>query len=76
MHPHHPMKPFTIPADWSPEQAFAVVDLLDELREHIWGKYQVQLFETYTERQSPEPTAKHATPSGEHASPLSDDNPF
>lgn len=27
--------PFGIPADWTPEQAFAVVELLDQLRELI-----------------------------------------
>ena len=33
MHPQHPMKPFAIPTDWTAEQAMAVIDLLDELRE-------------------------------------------
>ena len=37
--------PFIIQDDWSPEQALAVVELLDDLREAIWGRYQVQLFE-------------------------------
>ena len=37
--------PFIIPDDWSPEQALAVVELLDDLREVIWGRYQLQLHE-------------------------------
>lgn len=49
MHPHHPMKPFAIPADWSPQQAMAVIDLLDELRCHIWQRYELTLLETYRE---------------------------
>ena len=34
---------FTIPAYWTTEQAFAVVELLDELRDRIWAHYNVQL---------------------------------
>lgn len=38
-------RPFTveIPAAWTPQQALAVFDLLDELREKIWRRYNVQL---------------------------------
>lgn len=37
--------PFIIQDDWSPEQALAVVELLDDLREAIWNRYQLQLHE-------------------------------
>lgn len=37
--------PFAIPAYWTPEQALAVVELLDDLRELIWGHYNMQLIE-------------------------------
>jgi hypothetical protein len=41
------LRPITvsIPAVWEPEQALAVLDLLDELRGKIWTRYgsQVQL---------------------------------
>ena len=47
MHPHHPMKPFAIPADWTPDQAMAVVDFLDELRCHLWQRYEIVLLERY-----------------------------
>jgi hypothetical protein len=36
---------FTIPATWTPEQALAVYQLLDELREKIWAHYDLQLME-------------------------------
>ena len=40
--------PFDIPAYWTPEQALAVVELLDELRERIWGHYNLELHELIT----------------------------
>jgi hypothetical protein len=42
-----------IPAYWTPEQAFAVVELLDELRELIWAHYSVQLLDQYREHDHP-----------------------
>jgi hypothetical protein len=29
--------PLAIPADWTPEQALVVIELLDDLRERIWA---------------------------------------
>jgi hypothetical protein len=40
-----------IPAAWTPEQALAVFDLLDELRERIWTRYSGQLQELLEEQQ-------------------------
>ncbi len=39
------LRPITveIPAIWTPEQALAVFDLLDELKEKIWIRYSGQL---------------------------------
>jgi hypothetical protein len=39
------LRPITvdIPALWSPEQALAVLDLLDDLRQAIWIRYGSQL---------------------------------
>jgi hypothetical protein len=31
--------PFTVDANWTPEQALAVWDLLDDLRERVWSHY-------------------------------------
>ena len=41
---------FIIQDDWSPEQALAVVELLDDLREVIWNRYQLELFELLREQ--------------------------
>src|ERR1700674_3631803 len=45
--------PLNIPAYWTPEQAFAVVELLDELRARICAHYGVQLLDQYREQYSP-----------------------
>jgi hypothetical protein len=47
--------PFLIPADWTPEQAQAVVELLDDLRERIWSHYQLPLHELYRQQRLPTP---------------------
>ena len=44
---------FTIPATWTPEQALAVYQLLDELREKIWAHYDLQLMELIREDRCP-----------------------
>jgi len=41
---------FEIPAYWTPEQAFAVFELLDDLREKIGAHYSEQLFEISREQ--------------------------
>ena len=41
---------FKIPAYWTPEQALAVFELLDDLREQIGAYYSVQLFELSREQ--------------------------
>jgi hypothetical protein len=45
--------PFAVPAYWTPEQALAVVELLDDLRELIWAHYQMQLIDELRDGQSP-----------------------
>jgi hypothetical protein len=42
--------PFLIQEDWSPEQSLAVIELLDDLREVIWQRYQLQLQELLHEQ--------------------------
>ena len=44
--------PLNIPAYWTPEQAFAVVELLDDMRERIWEHYGVKLLDQYREQYS------------------------
>lgn len=36
---------FLICADWTPDQALAVVELLDDLRDRIWAHYELALFD-------------------------------
>jgi len=45
--------PLEIPAYWTPEQAFAVVELLDDLRDRIWAHYSAQLLDQYREQYRP-----------------------
>lgn len=47
---------FIIQDDWSPEQALAVVELLDDLREVICKRYQLELFDLLREQRC-SPTA-------------------
>ena len=42
--------PFIIQDDWSPEQALAIVELLVDLREVIWERYQIPLLELLNEQ--------------------------
>ena len=39
------MTPLPIPEHWTPEQALAVYELIDEIRDAIWSRYQVPLIE-------------------------------
>jgi hypothetical protein len=48
--------PLNIPAYWTPEQAFAVVELLDDLRDRIWAHYAVQLLDQYRDQYGPADT--------------------
>ena len=45
--------PLEIPAYWTPEQAFAVLELLDDLRDRIWAHYSAQLLDQYREQYGP-----------------------
>jgi hypothetical protein len=42
---------FPLPAYWTPGEALAVFELIDDLREKIWEHYAVQLFEPAREDQ-------------------------
>ena len=44
-----------IPAYWSPEEALAVVDLIDDLRDKIWAHYGLQLQDLIAEQHQPKP---------------------
>lgn len=49
-------KQMTLPTDWSPEQAVAVFEILDELRERIWARYGLQIQQVLRRQQR---TAAH-----------------
>ena len=44
---------FLIPENWSPDQALAVVELIDDLRERICMHYQFALHELLHEQRAP-----------------------
>ncbi len=41
-----------IPATWTPEQALAVFELLDDIRDKIWARYGVRLQDLLQEQQT------------------------
>jgi len=52
----HPLAiPLPIPTYWTPEQAIAVFELIDDLRDRIWSFYQVDLQELTRQQRQPEP---------------------
>jgi hypothetical protein len=54
--------PFAVPAYWSPEQALAVVELLDDLRELIWDHYGPQLLDEIRDDRQPRPSDQSGSP--------------
>ena len=47
-----------MPTHWSPEQAVAVFEFLDELREHVWARYGAQIQQVLRdERSTADPAA-------------------
>lgn len=44
---------FLIPDNWSPEQALAVIELIDDLRERIVTHYQIPLHELLRQQRLP-----------------------
>jgi hypothetical protein len=64
--------PFAIPAYWSAEQALAVFELLDDLREAIWNHYRMQLLDEAREQCAASP----ATDQSDKPLDDPDDRPF
>jgi hypothetical protein len=44
---------FAIPTNWTPQQALAVFNLLDELSHRIWAHYELHLVEELIEQDRP-----------------------
>jgi hypothetical protein len=52
-----------IPVDWSPEQALAAFELVNELRERIWTRYALDIQALLQQDQCPyTPTADDSEP--------------
>jgi hypothetical protein len=49
----------TLPTHWSPEQAVAVFEILDELREHVWTRYGLQIQQVLRDERSTAVPAAH-----------------
>jgi hypothetical protein len=49
----------TLPVHWSPEQAVAVFEILDELRDHVWGHYGLQIQQVLRDERSTAVLAAH-----------------
>jgi hypothetical protein len=43
-----------IPTYWTPEQAFAVFELIDDLRDAIWQCYNIQLIDEFRDQLKPD----------------------
>jgi hypothetical protein len=43
-----------IPTYWTPEQAFAVFQLIDDLREAIWQCYEMELIDEFRDQLKPD----------------------
>jgi len=60
---------FTIPAHWSPEEALAVFELLDDLRDKIWAHYGLRLQQLLAEEQQPAPRRPSTPPRKRRSKP-------
>lgn len=49
----------TLPTHWSPEQAVAVFEILDGLREHVWARYGLQIQQVLRDERSTAVPAVH-----------------
>jgi hypothetical protein len=63
---------FLIDSKWTPEQAYAVFQLLDDLRDRILAKYELSIVELIQE----ERTGKIEPLQVDNPYPWDDDNPF
>ena len=43
-----------IPSYWTPEQAFAVFELIDDLRDAIWQCYNIRLIDEFRDQLKPD----------------------
>jgi hypothetical protein len=53
---------FKIPDYWTPDQAFAIVEFIGDLREAIWAHYHDQLIDVYREQNLSDTGAPSSSP--------------
>ncbi|MCP4993997.1 MAG: hypothetical protein GY934_09480 [Gammaproteobacteria bacterium] len=49
------MKPLIIPDYWTAEEALAVYDFIDAIRDEIWSRYEMQLIDIIQKENSTNP---------------------
>ena len=49
------MKPLVIPEYWTAEEALAVYDFIDAIRDEIWSRYEMQLIDIIQTERSTNP---------------------
>ena len=49
------MKPLVIPDYWTAEEALAVYDFIDAIRDEIWSRYEMQLIDIIQKERSTSP---------------------
>lgn len=52
---HSAALPLVVPAYWTPQEALAVFELIDDLRERIWSIYQTNLQDLIQQQCHPAP---------------------
>ena len=68
--------PLQIPTYWTPEQALAVFELIDELRDAIWRCYDRQIQEEYRDQVQHRLVDHDRTELDDHDHSQLDDPPF
>lgn len=58
---HHGL-PLFIDPRWSADQALAVIELLDDLRDRIWAHYEIALIDSYRAEQMAEHNVEISDP--------------
>ena len=57
-----PTVPIAVPAHWSPEQALAVLECLQALREAVWARYGSQAQQAWRDQLVPDQAAPEFDP--------------
>ena len=58
---------YHVPDYWTPQQALAVLDLLDDLRQVIWSHYDLKVIDELRAQNLSDPSEPPGTTSGDEA---------